>query len=203
MEKQYVHDAYSAIAKRFNNTRYSYWNRVRCFLDTLSPHSLLGDIGAGNGKYASYRKDLCYIGVDACKELLEYAQQKNPNVVQANGLNLPFKSNTFDALISIAVLHHIASVPDRQRFIKEIMRILKPNGKALITVWALEQQIKSKWQHIDGGDYFIPWEDMVMRYYHLFSESEVKELLETLGIKDYTLIYEKDNWCIEIEKKTV
>ena len=47
--------------------------------------------------------------------------------------------------------------------IDEIIRILKPNGKCLITAWATEQininGLKKATKINDDNDYFIPWQD--------------------------------------------
>ena len=48
-------------------------------------------------------------------------------------------SNTFDACISIAVIHHLSTTERRANAIREILRIVKPSGLVLIYVWAQEQ----------------------------------------------------------------
>lgn len=55
---------------------------------------------------------------------------------------LPFKSNTFDNMISIAVIHHLTSEERRIESIKEFLRVTKPNGKVLVLCWAFEQEKK-------------------------------------------------------------
>ena len=42
------------------------------------------------------------------ENIVNYLQNK-VDVINADGLNLPFKSNTFDLTISIAVLHHLST----------------------------------------------------------------------------------------------
>lgn len=42
---------------------------------------------------------------------------------------------SFEAAISIAVLHHMSSLERRRMAVAEIVRMLKPGGRALITVW--------------------------------------------------------------------
>ena len=111
----------------------------------------------------------------------------------ANGLNLPYLDKTFDYSISIAVLHHIDTYSKRKQFIKELFRVTK--NEILISVWALEQQIKPKWINISGSDYLIPWQNKHLRYYHLFSEDELKELC---GELNHEIFFEKDNWYLKI-----
>ena len=44
-----------------------------------------------------------------------------------------------DYVISIAVLHHMASIERRLSALGEIGRILKRGGKAMVTSWATDQ----------------------------------------------------------------
>ena len=39
-----------------------------------------------------------------------------------------------------AVLHHVASQRRRLRLLRELARVLRPGGRALLTVWASEQE---------------------------------------------------------------
>lgn len=95
----------------------------------------------------------------------------------ADGMALPYRHGAFDAVISIAVLHHISSPERRVHMLTQLLSLLRPGGRALVTVWATEQENKKKlasWMPIDvatgealpeapapapdrGGDYFVPW----------------------------------------------
>lgn len=97
-------------------------------------------IGCGNGKYLTVRKDVVVHGVDICRELCQLAYERHKNVTIANSLNLPYRSSTMDAVISVGVLHHFASFERRLQSLKELSRILKPGGQILIYVWAWEQK---------------------------------------------------------------
>ena len=52
---------------------------------------------------------------------------------------LPYRDNCFDAVISVGVVHHFASVKRRMGALCELARILRPGGKLLVYAWALEQ----------------------------------------------------------------
>jgi ubiquinone/menaquinone biosynthesis C-methylase UbiE len=195
---------YDKIASHFDKTRYSIWNCVRKFLDTIPINSFVADIGTGNGKNTRYRDDIIIIGNDISSNLVKIAQDKNTSnndFLLANGINIPYRNNTFDAAISIAVLHHIDNEKERIKFISEILRIVKNNGRILITVWAAEQEIKPKWIHTKDNDYIIPWHlkdgTIENRYYHLFSKDEIEYLLNKFTA-NYSLYYEMDNWIINI-----
>ena len=205
METKYVYPIYDKIATQFNITRqYNYWNSVKTFLDILPKYSVIADIGCGNAKYMKYvkqfRKDIVIIGNDTCNNLLILAQENN--LIQANALNLPYKNNTFDAIISIAVLHHVFYITDHIQFIDEIIRCLIYKAKALIVVYAYEQQINPKWKHIGPrkNDYLIPWSDKGDRYYYLFSYDEIKALFDNTNVIIEKIYFEMDNWCVIIQK---
>lgn len=55
---------YDVIASHFSSTRFAVWPKVRAFLDSLSPGSVVADVGCGNGKYLGLRHDLAMLGSD-------------------------------------------------------------------------------------------------------------------------------------------
>lgn len=212
METQHVHNVYSSINKHFDSTRFSIWNSVKEYIDSIKPNNLVIDIGCGNGKYENYIKynrknDYIYvIACDVCLEFLENIYEKGfRNLIRANGLHLPYRENMFDNAFSIAVLHHIDTFSKRIQFMKEILRCISIGGTILITVWAAEQNKKNKWICIQDNDYFIPWlnrEDgkTYNRFYHLFDKREVIDLIEVLDVSIESLNYERDNWCFVIKR---
>ena len=61
-----------------------------------------------------------------------------------DALALPFQCGTFDAVLCIALLHHISSEARRVACLREVMRVLREGGQALVTVWAQEQENEEK-----------------------------------------------------------
>ena len=51
-----------------------------------------------------------------------------------------FRSNTFDGLICVAVLHHLATQRRRVSALKELSRVLAVGGKLLVTVCAVGEK---------------------------------------------------------------
>lgn len=82
-----------------------------------------------------------------------------------DNLNLPFRDQVFDAIISIGVIHHFSTKQRRIRAIKEMARVLAPGGQLMIYVWALEQ----KNRHFEKQDVLVPWNRAFCS--QLFSES--------------------------------
>lgn len=62
------------------------------------------------------------------------------DVAVADGLALPYRGASCDGALCIAVLHHIASPSRRLALLAQLLRILRPGGRALVTVWATEQE---------------------------------------------------------------
>ena len=84
------------------------------------------DIGCGTGLIT--RKIENCIGVDSSIKLLEQAEN---TVVCGYAEKLPFKSESFDTIISFTALQDIKDVPSA---VSELRRVLKKNGKILLSV---------------------------------------------------------------------
>ena len=211
-ETTYVKNVYEIIANDFNRTRYSYWDYVYNFMNSIETNSSLLDLGCGNGKYLGVRNDLELYALDNCDNLIKIVNVKYPLVKTfiSDVTTTPFEDNKFDNIISIAVIHHLSSEERRLEMIKEIIRILKPNGQALITAWATEQTgtktLQKSTKISENNDYLIPWEDkknkkISQRFYHLFVEGEFEKLLSNFSnIKIIDAKYDKDNWNVIIQK---
>lgn len=61
-------------------------------------------------------------------------------VLICDNLALPFREESFDAVLSIAVVHHFATTERRVHALKELARILRIGGRLVISVWAMEQK---------------------------------------------------------------
>ena len=59
-------------------------------------------------------------------------------------MSIPLRDGVADACISIAVIHHLSTKERRIQAVREIFRILKPSGSALLYAWAKDQKINSK-----------------------------------------------------------
>ena len=203
-----IQSTYNLISKEFSNTRYKVWKSIAKFLDSIEPNSLNADIGCGNGKNMKYRSDLDFIGLDLCENFVDICRQSKLNVIHGNIMNIPFESNYFDNVISIAVIHHLKTKEERCIAIRELIRITKPGGRILIYVWAFEQDSNSK-RKFDTQDVLVPFrlknsDKSFDRFYHVYVYGELEE--EVGGeIQDKNIIiesvgYESSNHFIIIKK---
>lgn len=151
LEQAYVHEVYEQCAEKTAQSKH--WPRVYQFLQELEPGALVCDIGCGNGKYLSVNHSIFKIGVDRCKRFTDIAREKENEVLICDNLALPFREESFDAVLSIAVVHHFATTERRVHALKELARILRIGGRLVISVWAMEQ----KHRKFESQDVLIPW----------------------------------------------
>lgn len=223
-ETQYVHSVYSLIARSFDKTRYKPWNIVRSFLETVPAHTSLLDIGCGNGKNLHYMlghhphaSTINAHGCDITPELIAIASQKCPTAaafVVANCTNLPYASSAFDTVLCTAVLHHLSTRERRRTCIREIIRVLRPNGRALISVWATSAH-KPSWEPYGAGgahDFLVPWKKETQeakRFYHLYTEEELISDIKAASDSLYDITidiqstFECDNWHALVTRLTL
>lgn len=144
LEQEYVHRVYEEIAGHFSSTRHTPWPHIVEFLKALPSGSLVADIGCGNGKYLGINKELYMIGCDRSQNLVDICRERQFQAFVCDALAVPIRSGSCDACISIAVIHHFATAERRVAALQELVRLLRPGGKALVYVWAMEQEYKEK-----------------------------------------------------------
>ena len=195
-----MEEIWNAIAKSFDSTRKEPWEECLNFIEKIKGRAI--DIGCGNGRHLLplAKKTDFAVGLDFSIEMLKICSEKIRNekmsevlLVCGDACRLPFKDNSFDFALFIATLHNIKGRNNRIKALVELKRILKPNGKALISVWA-KWQDKWRWYFIkkllsfkeEHGDIYIPWKKdgiNVERFYHLYSKREFKKDLLKAGLK--------------------
>jgi ubiquinone/menaquinone biosynthesis C-methylase UbiE len=137
------------------NNNYTAWPKVEKFINNLNDHSLIADIGCGEGKYLNINKNIMTIGCDYSIKLCKLATTNSSNVIVCDNLSLPFKNELFDAVISIGVIHHFSTKKRRIEALKELVRIVKVDGKVMIYVWAMEQRSRK----FNAQDILVPMRD--------------------------------------------
>jgi len=173
------------------------------------------DIGCGNGKNLSVNPNVFIIGSDRSTNLTSIASRWQPHsAIVADILELPHQPHSVDFVISIAVIHHLSNSSRRIEAVKSILSTLKPGGKALLYVWALEQESSRRgWTERDEQDVMVPWvirrsakgvgepqrdhhagDQIFHRYYHLYRKGELEDDICSAGGHVIEAGYEKDNW---------
>jgi len=181
-ERDHVHAVYDAIATQWHHTRGKrgvLWPSATQFVQDLPEGSIVADVGCGDGKYfpAIWEAGSYVIGTDISLPLLKssfdessgstvpdtrkvsgYRQslQKRPAVAVADAMTVPLRSDSCDAAICIAVMHHLSTTNRRVRCIEELSRVVKTNGKIHIQAWAMEQAADSR-RRFAAPDVFVPF----------------------------------------------
>ncbi len=195
---------WDAIAKSFDVTRRKPWKQCIDFIDTLSIRDTAADICCGNGRHLIPLTGHCKktIGIDISRELLYIIQRKlkeekiqNASLIHSDVTNMPLQNNSLDAVLFIASLHNIKGREKRIQSLREIKRVLKSNGRALISVWSRWQdkyrkQFLGKWfvqaGQAEFGDINIYWRQHgldIPRFYHLYSKREFLLDLQKAGLE--------------------
>ena len=92
------------------------------------------DVGCGNGRYlqlARERGASSVVGCDLAAGMLAGIDRAaaGPLLVQADAQSLPLATGSVDVALAMHMLYH---VPDRARAIREIRRVVRPGGVALV-----------------------------------------------------------------------
>lgn len=159
LENSHVQQVYEEIADHFSGTRHTPWPKISKFINEIPAGSMMVDIGCGNGKYLGINKSIFEVGSDRSFNLTQICHERSHETYIGDVLNIPLRNSSFDYCLCIAVIHHMSTHKRREKAVKELLRILRPGGKLLIYVWAMEQElqkVKSKYlkeSKLHGSNY--------------------------------------------------
>lgn len=143
-------------------------NRIeQIVLQTEHPQVL--DIGFGTGTLTArlYERGCQIYGQDFSAQMIEQAKAKMPDAQLyhgdfSEGLCDELQSRQYDAIIATYSLHHLR--PDEQvRFLRELLRLLKPGGRICIGDVAFETQAELETCRRQSGD---EWDDEEFYFVH-------------------------------------
>lgn len=173
---------WDAIAEQWYHFRHQQFKDVAKEIEKIAKlkKGKVLEIGCGNCrnlKTFALKGFNCY-GIDFSREMIKYAKKYckkhkfKVKLKKAMAEKLPFKKNSFDYVLCIATLHHLKPLA-QEKAVKEMWRVLKPEGIGLIAVWN-KKVSKAK-------EKYISWkvkDKSYWRYYYLFTISELKKLFE-------------------------
>lgn len=140
LDESDVRDAYRRWAPVYDNTfgRVAKAGRLHAvdFINTSSGRVL--EVGVGTGlSLPDYKPQLEIVGIDLSHDMLEKARERveREGLSNVTGLyemdagNLEFPDNSFDTVVAMYV---ITVVPDPERVMRELARVVKPGGQVLL-----------------------------------------------------------------------
>lgn len=93
------------------------------------------DVGCGTGVLAARlaERGFAMTGIDPSAGMLDVMRARAPEVaaVEGSATELPFEDSSFDLVMSVAVMHHVAGAGDVRRALAEMVRVSRPGGRAL------------------------------------------------------------------------
>ncbi|MHB8087741.1 MAG: class I SAM-dependent methyltransferase [Anaerolineaceae bacterium] len=120
------------------------------------------------------------------------------------------QSKTYDGVLAFAVFHHLPGADKRRQIVEHVYNLLKPGGVFIHSEWQFDRNPKlaarvQPWSMaglsadaVEPGDYLLDWrhyatgqtDEPGLRYVHLFSEAELKEMAASTG---FTLLEQFDS----------
>jgi len=141
---------------------------VRTLLEDRIPRGgLFLDIGCGTGAMSSdLRAKGEVVSLDFERAALDFVRSRGlPHPVQASAEILPFRLDSFDAVTALDVIEH---VDDDRAAAREIGRVLKPGGTAVVTVPAF----RFLWSE----------HDIALHHRRRYTAVELRRLLASAGL---------------------
>lgn len=171
------------------------------------------EIGCGEGRGVELLapKSDSYMALDKIGEVIDRLKAQFPDVDFRQAVVPPFdgiEDNTFDTIVTFQVIEHIKK--DRE-FLKEIHRVLKPGGKAIVTTpnikmtlsrnpWhireytaaELKELASSIFSHVDAKG--VAGNEKVMEYYAM-NKASVEKVTKWDVLN---LQYRLPNWALRV-----
>jgi SAM-dependent methyltransferase len=198
---QLNHKFYEQFGDSFSATRQRLQPGVRKILQTIKEDESVLDLGCGNGHFLNQLFESGHtaplLGVDFSLPLLRDAGSSlgvEFREIQLNQLSEYSEqlliTDNWSLITMFATLHHIPSNEIRLDILKTVKRLLKPDGKFILSNWQFlnSEKLKSRIQDwgkvglskedVDENDYLLDWRSggEGLRYVHHFSAKELLEL---------------------------
>ncbi|QIO22686.1 class I SAM-dependent methyltransferase [Haloarcula sp. JP-L23] len=187
-----VRRTYERIGDHFSKTREFAWPEVESFVDDADGVGTALDVGCGNGRHAELLADVAdrVLGLDASRTLLCEARDRiGPRVslLQGDATRLPLRADSVDLAIYVATLHHLPTAADRRASLDELARVLRPDGRALVSAWSTAHDRFDAPADAETGfdttvDWTLPGGETVPRFYHIYAPAEFERDVAASGL---------------------
>jgi ubiquinone/menaquinone biosynthesis C-methylase UbiE len=209
---------WNALAEQWYHFRQQPFHDVQQELQNfarLKPGKIL-EIGCGNCRNLVffYRFGFKCYGIDFSSDMIKQAKVYckkfflDIKLKKARAEKLPFPRNSFDYILDIATLHHLDK-KEQEKSVKEMARVLKKGGFALVSVWKkpFGKEIKvnknKKNRKEKTKEIYLAWHiknKTYWRYYYVFDIDELKNLFQKHGFKIINTMEDK-NLTLLVRKK--
>ena len=199
---------YDQFGESFSATRQRLQPGVKQILDSIQADKSVLDLGCGNGHFLRTLHDrghqAALLGADFSLPLLREAEStlgvefRALDLMQLSAVSDQLSvADGWDVITMFATMHHIPSREVRLDILRTVKKLLKPNGKFILSNWQFlnSDKLKARVQpwgrvglsdsDVDEGDYLLDWRSggEGLRYAHQFSEGELFGLAEQAQMK--------------------
>jgi len=153
----------------FEEHPFVFLSEIEAIKQVLPPAGRKVEIGVGSGLFASALN--IEEGCDPSPRMRQKAQERGIKAIDGVAENLPYENQSFDVALMITT---ICFVDDPERSLKEINRILKPEGLVIVGFVDRESPLGKLYQEKKDKSRFY-------QEARFFSCREMVELLEQAG----------------------
>ncbi len=186
-------EVWDEIAESWNERRQDIGPRITRFVEETKGNFL--DLGCGSGRNLAKNDRAIFYLVDFSQKMLDLTGKKAKKLkikfklIKTDVSNLScFENNFFDNALFIATLHCLDK-KKRTRSLKELFRVLKNKGKAMISVWNTNHPAFKRFKN--KKEIFLAWrtnlgknnEKRNLRYYYFYDQEEFLRDLKKTGFK--------------------
>jgi ubiquinone/menaquinone biosynthesis C-methylase UbiE len=178
---------YDFVFKYFFKINKDFFKKIETYLDLKNNYKVL-DIGSGTSSFSIYLKNenptLNIYDIDGSKEMLRIAEKKikdenlNIKIEEALAENIPYEDNHFDRIVAIFLFSYIPKTI-KPYAMKELYRVLKPNGKLVIVDVSNQGGLKKYWELFKyiPSPFFIE-EGLNGDYFNILNNANFKNISE-------------------------
>ena len=199
---------YDQFGESFSATRQRLQPGVKKILDSIQADESVLDLGCGNGHFLHALHDrghqAALLGADFSLPLLREAEStlgvefRALDLMQLSSVSDQLSvADGWDVITMFATMHHIPSREVRLDILHTVKKLLRSNGKFILSNWQFlnSDKLKARVQpwgrvglsdsDVDEGDYLLDWRSggEGLRYAHQFSEGELFGLAEQAQMK--------------------
>ncbi|MUK87268.1 demethylmenaquinone methyltransferase [Ornithinibacillus sp. L9] len=146
-KEERVHNVFEKIYHKYDSMnsiisfqRHKAWRKDVMKQMNVTPGSDALDVCCGTGDWSIALAEVTWkdgkvIGLDFSENMLSVAKDKNRDLqydhlefIHGNAMDLPFEDNSFDY---VTIGFGLRNVPDYMTVLKEMYRVVKPNGKVV------------------------------------------------------------------------
>ena len=157
----------------FVENSFAYLSEVEAIRRFIPDTGLGVEIGAGTGRFSIPFG--IKIGIEPAKGMARIAQSRGLHMIRALAEDLPFKDESIDYILMVTVICFLTDLPTA---IKEIRRVLKPEGHLIIGFIDRKSRLGRNYESMKDSSRFYKWATF-------YSVSQVMDVLTAVGFSDF------------------